>query len=523
MGIYLNPGSEKFKQAIRSQIYVDKTGLIAYTNSVLRSLQRFLCVSRPRRFGKSIAADMLAAYYGRGEDTRALFKGYEIAGAPSFDEHAGKYDVIALNMTDFLIRAGSINAMFALIEKDVVGELAESYGDAGLAGADLVTALSRTFAHTRRGIVVLIDEWDCVFRERKEDVEGQKAYLDFLKLILKDKPYVALAYMTGILPIKKYGKHSALNMFNEFSMADQDALARFTGFTQDEVDELCGRYNMDKAKTAAWYNGYILEDRTERYAVYSPRSVVNSMLSGKHKGYWTVTETYEALREYIVMDFDGLRDTVTKLMAGEREYVNTERFPNDMSTFEKADDVLTLLVHLGYLGYDSETREAFMPNHEIQSEFVTAMEDGGWPGVIKAIGASKSILKSIWEGDEAAVAAGIEAAHFETSQITYNSEAALSYTVSLALYAARDYYTVIRELPTGKGFADLAFVPRPHHPDKPALLAELKWDKDARTAIKQIREKNYPESLKDYVGNLQLIGVSYEKATKKHVCVIEHA
>jgi len=519
MGIYLNPGSDKFKEAIRSQIYVDKTGLASYTNSVIHTRQKFVCVSRPRRFGKSMAADLLAAYYGHGTDAKELLEPYEISKDKSFGEHLGGYDAVALNMTDFLIRAGSIGAMLALIEKDVAEELS-GICDADIAGDDLVTALSKVYAHTGRGFVFLIDEWDCVFRERREDTAGQRAYLDFLKLIFKDKAYVALAYMTGILPIKKYGIHSALNMFKEFSMTEPLQLERFVGFTQEEVDALCRVHDVDPDKVRAWYNGYRF--RTVR-AAYNPLSVVDSLLSKVFISYWSRTETFEALREYIILDFDGLRDTITKLLAGERVRVNTYHFTNDMATFTKADDVLTLLIHLGYLGYDAEYEEVFIPNREIQAEFVTAMQDGEWPEAIKAVSASQALLRSLWGQDEAAAAEGIESAHLETAHITYNSEAALSYTLSLALYAARDCYTVIRELPSGKGFADLALIPRPFAKDKPAILAELKWDQSADTAITQIHEKKYAGALKDCQGDILLVGISYDKTTKAHSCVIERA
>jgi hypothetical protein len=519
MGIYLNPGTAGFEESVRSQIYVDKTGLIAYTNTVLFTRQKYVCVSRPRRFGKSMAAEMLAAYYGRGVDADKMFVPFEIATVPSFSEHLNKYDVIQVSVQDFLTWHPDMSEMVKELQAAVIKELDELYPSQNGEG-DLTKRLLSIHKQTGTRFVFIIDEWDCVFRVHRYDTEAQKAYLDFLRNLLKDKPYIALAYMTGILPIKKYGSHSALNMFDEFSMTDQMQLERFTGFTQEEVDALCERFGVDSEEIRSWYNGYSFRKVD---AVYNPLSVVKAVSSGVLKSYWTQTETYEALREFIVMDYDGLRDKVALLLAGEHLPVDIGNFSNDMTTFESADDVLTLLIHLGYLGYDAERGEVFIPNREISAEFVNAMKHRQWPEVIAAVQASKKLLEAAWALDGEAVAKGIAAAHFETAILNSNDEDALAYTLSLALYAARDRYTIIRELPTGKGFADMAFIPRPNQADIPALLVELKWDKDASTAIDQIHARDYPAALAAYAGNLLLVGVSYDKDTKEHNCTIERA
>ena len=216
MGIYLNPGNRGFWQSIRSEIYVDKTGLIAKTNQYLNTEQQYICVSRPRRFGKSMAIKMLAAYYSRGCDSGDLFRGFQIEKEETFNEHLNQYDVIFMNMQQFLIRAKEEDVT-EYLERAVLEELRESYGDLfseRITG--LAEALERIYAKTEKQFIFLIDEWDCVMRERQESEELQKKYLDFLRDLLKDQPYVALAYVTGILPIKKYGQHSALNMFWEY-------------------------------------------------------------------------------------------------------------------------------------------------------------------------------------------------------------------------------------------------------------------------------------------------------------------
>jgi len=314
-------------------------------------------------------------YAGRGE----LFEGLEIAGRPSFEEHLNQYDVIYLNMQQFLIGAKK-QELTEYLEAEVLEELLEEYGyllkrqNMGLADT-----LRKIYAKSGKQFIILIDEWDCVMRERQESEEMQKQYLDFLRDLLKDQTFVALAYMTGILPVKKYGKHSALNMFQEYSMTNQKALEEYTGFTEEEVKELCERFDMDFAEASNWYDGYMLKRFKH---VYNPKSVVEAMLRRRFSNYWTSTETYDALKVYMDMDFDGLRADIVQMLGGGRVGVNTRSFQNDMRNFKTKDDVLTLLIHLGYLGYDAMSEEAFIPNKEIIMEFENAMSVGGWSEII---------------------------------------------------------------------------------------------------------------------------------------------
>lgn len=518
MGSYLNPGNGLFKMALNSKIYVDKTEIIAYTNSVICSEQRFLCVSRPRRFGKSMTANMLAAYYSIGCDSCNLFENKKIASCESYEKHRNKYQVLYLNMQEFLSKAKTVEKMFALMAKVFVRDARKEFSEIEfLSETDLGWCMADVYQESKIPFVVLIDEWDCIFREYKENKEEQEKYLDFLRDLLKDKSYIALAYMTGILPIKKYGTHSALNMFDEYTMTNPRELAEFVGFTAEEVKELCEKYQMDYDEATNWYNGYSFPDASE---IYSPKSVISAMMSGRYSDYWNQTETFEALRMYIELNMGGLKDAVLRMLAGFREKINVRNYANDMVTFRGYEDVLTLLVHLGYLAYDINKEEVYIPNKEISKEFVTAIGSVEWGTVIRSIKKSDSLLEAIWQGDEQTVAKEIQQAHYETSILQYNDENALSYTISLALYAAREYYTVIRELPTGKGFADMVFLPKKHHLGKPVLLVELKWDKDADTAIRQIEEKNYTGVLQEHSGELIMVGISYDKDTKEHECVI---
>ena len=376
-----------------------------------------------------------------------------------------------------------------------------------------------SYLYDKCPFVILIDEWDCLFREHKEDKAGQKIYLDFLRILLKDRVYVALAYMTGILPIKKYGSHSALNMFNEYSMIRPYQFLPYFGFTESEVKELTTQYDMSFDEIEKWYNGYFT-DRNQ--PIYGPRSVSEALINKTIDSYWNNTETYEALKVYIERNYDGLREKVTHLLTGANIKIDHRHFSNDMTTFESADDVLTLLVHLGYLTYNFEEKTVRIPNEEVKEEFVTSIKSLQWENVLNALNQSEELLQAIWYKESDVVAKAIEKVHEEnTSIIAYNNENSLSCIISLALYTAKEYYTIIRELPSGKGYADLVFIPRKKYQDKPAIVVELKWSKSVGGAIAQIKKRNYISALAEYKGNVLLVGVNYDKDNKNHQCIIE--
>jgi len=543
MGAYLNPGKEAFEEAVNSEIFVDKTEMLGYLNTIVKTKQKYVSVSRPRRFGKTMAADMICAYYDRDADSRELFEKRKLAGMADWDEYLGKFDVIRLVMTDFFKLGRTVEDTLAAIKNRVLLELEESYPETKYDSSDFSYSLDRFYRKSGIPFVIVIDEWDAVFRIWKDNSEAQRLYLDFLRDWLKDKPYVALAYMTGILPIKKYGQHSALNMFTEYSMMAPRQLAPYTGFTEEEVKELSIKYDMDFGDISNWYDGYLVSDRIppekreeyregkyngHKFPIYSPLSVVESMTTGVIKDYWNKTETYEALAEYIRKDYDGLKDAVALLMDGGRLVIDTSTYQNDMTTFTGRDDVLSLLIHLGYLGFDDERGEVFIPNREILDEFKTSTKGREWVSTFRAFETSLELLNATWNGDEQRVAELVEDAHNQAGNKSYNDEAALSYGIQLAYYAARKYYTTILELDTGKGYADVVYLPAPQVAEKPALLIELKYGHSADTAMEQIRRQKYLARLEHYKGNLLLIGINYNRDLppehpefKHHSCKIE--
>ncbi|MDR1541060.1 MAG: ATP-binding protein [Clostridiales bacterium] len=519
VSMILNPRSviDNFEQSLKSKIHVDKTGLIAYLNKITGTTDKYICVSRPRRFGKTWAANMLTAYYSKNRDTGSLFKGMLISGDPSFEVQLNKYNVIFLNIQNFLSSTATVPKLVSKIKSGIMKELRIAYPKEKLS-RDLVKSLAMINQSTSTGFIFIIDEWDSIFRIRKNDVEGQKAYLDFLRWLLKDQSYVHLAYMTGILPIKKYGTHSALNMFYEFSMANPSALAEYVGFTEAEVKALCARENMSFEQASQWYDGYLFND----LHVYNPLSVVRALNMRSFSNYWNQTETFEALKMPIALNFAGLKDSILNLMAMSPVKISTSKFQNDMLSFSSVDDVLTLLVHLGYLAYNSVTFEVSIPNSEIMEEFKNSVEALTWAGISDLLQESRYLLECTWSLNASKIAEAIQKAHNESSSILkYNDENSLCCVVTLAYYAANDYYIIFREMASGKGYIDLLFLPKPSHIGKPAIVVELKWDKTAKGALSQVKEKNYPEKIMQYTGNIILVGINYDKTSKTNFCEIE--
>ncbi|SFK46906.1 PD-(D/E)XK nuclease superfamily protein [Lachnospiraceae bacterium KH1T2] len=561
MGIFLNPGYENFKMTIQSQIYVDKTEMIGYVNSLINTDQRYVAVSRPRRFGKTTAVNMLCAYYDKSVDSRKLFDGLFISKISErknpenpkksddkfknldWDIYLNKFNVIRIDMAKYIRKSSSVENFVEIVNDAVSREIVQNYSDVNFFDIeDLRLCLENVYQSTNEKFIIIIDEWDAILRKFKDDVKAYVTYLDFLRDLLKDEPYLALVYMTGILPIKKYGEHSALNMFTEYSMISPMQLAEYVGFTEKEVKEICCEYHLNFKEIKAWYDGYLVygniplaerkvknESEVPCY-LYSPVSVINAALTGRIQNYWNETETADALKEYIKRNYAGLKEDVAILMSGKKLHIDISTYQNDMTTFQSKDDIFTLLIHLGYLGYDSVNRCTFIPNKEVNEVFRQTTREDEWGYIFKALSDSQKLLEATWNGNSEEVARFIEEAHMRAGNQTYNSENALSYAVRLAYFNAEEYYTLIPEMQAGKGYADLVYIPSPKYPDKPAMLIELKWNKDAQTAIKQIHRQKYPESLQKYKGNLILVGINYDSEVnhndinfKHHSCSIEKA
>ena len=527
MALYLNVGNESFQESLNSIIYVDKSPLIEILNRSIKTKNKYFCLSRPRRFGKSVTAQMICSYYAKGQDCSPLFDDLKIASFDDYKKHLNQYDVISINISDEFSRAShNVKSMTDILTKSIVRELKEEYPNCVISSPEFLDlTLQEVYNYSKVPFVFVIDEWDCIMREKKEDPDSLKQYLEWLKAIFKDKPYVGLAYMTGILPVKKYGSHSALNMFTEYSMTEPLNLGQYIGFTENEVNDICKQHDVAFNQMQQWYDGYSFKDVPH---IYNPNSVVNAATYKKFISYWTKTETFESLQEYIDMNMEGLRDDIVKLIAGEDVIVDVSTFSNDMVTFHSKDDVLTLLIHLGYLAIKGSTNLGVIvhiPNEEIKLEFKTCVKNNNrYAGVYDLIKNTDVLLNEIWSLNSEAVAKIFDEAHQDhTSILTYNNENSLANVIAISLFlSTTNTYNVVRELPTGKGYADLVYLPKPGV-NKPALLIELKFDKSAQTAITQIKEKNYLQFFKDYKGEVLLVGINYSKGTKTHQCIIERA
>ena len=522
MGIYINRGNSEFRDIVAHE-YVDKSSLIPFINATLNSENRYSCVTRCRRFGKSMAAKMLCAYYDKSCDSRALFAGLKVEQDKSFETFLNKYYVIYVDMTDFTTKYRGDKEIVKRIQDGIMNDVLEAFPDVKVKERDdLMDILYRISERTGERFVMIIDEWDAILREMGTDENITTAYVDLLRRLFKGSGsniVFAGAYLTGILPIKKYNTESALNNFCEYSMIDPAFLAACYGFTEDEVKMLAERHNASMDNLKMWYDGYNIG---REKSIYNPYSVMKALQRGSCRSYWTTTGAYDSVITYIQMNFDGLKDDIIRMLAGERVYVNTSKFQNDMNIVRSKNDVLTVLIHLGYLAYDDEKQQCYVPNKEVTDELLNAVEDTSWKRLADAITASRNLLDATIAGNENAVAQAIEIAHDEnTSILAYNDENSLACVLTVAYIWARNEYVIHREYATGKGYADLVMIPR-RNVSKPALVIELKFNNTADTAIDQIKRKQYPAKIAEYTGDILLVGINYDRETKLHTCKIEN-
>lgn len=528
MGIYLNPGNSGFEKIIQRD-YQDKTGLISLINQRINSMGNLVCISRPRRFGKSFAAKMLCAYYDCSCDSHALFEKYEISRDASYERHINQYNVIYLDIAAFLSRIITDNIpvsefvirLKAALYAELIAECPELE-----AQSDLTNCMRAYAERTNRKFVFIIDEWDAVIREAKHDTKIQTLYLNLLRGWFKNGNFtdavVAAAYMTGILPIKKDGSQSAISDFREYSILNPNRFAEYTGFTEKEVKALCEHYNMDFALAKHWYDGYSF---AQSGSIYNPYSVMMAMDSGEYGSYWKRTSAAESLMTYIDLEIgtghNELQTKIVKLIAGEHLEIDVSDFENDFQTFKSDDDVLTLLVHLGYLAYDEESNRVRIPNEEVRTEFDSLLKKKTHSKLSALVMQSERLLEDTLSGNGEAVADAIKQIR-ETNYAPqyYNNEQSLRYAVKFAYIVCIDRYMKVEELPSGNGLADIVYLPN-RNTALPALVVELKWQESADAAIKQIKTNNYPAILKDYCGDIVLVGINYDSKTKQHSCKIE--
>ena len=528
MGTYVNPGNASFAQ-INDIDYVDKTPLIDLVNQTIGKKNKLSCISRPRRFGKTWNARMLTAYYDCSCDSHPLFDDKKIAKTKDYERYLNKYNVICLDITGFTSAAKaagtSLREVPSMIETALRKDLVENHF-VPKAGDTLNDFMLRCVKKEGgKPFIFIIDEWDAMIREAKDDPIAQEAYLNLLRGWFKNENFtpkaVAAAYMTGILPIKKDGSQSAISDFKEYTVVKPRKFGPYVGFTEEEVRHLCELHAIDFKTMKQWYDGYSFRGVG---SVYNPNSVMEAIANDDFDSYWTDSSAAEPLMDYISKDYNGLTKTIAALVGGIAVKVNTTGFANDLTTFKGKDDVLTLLIHLGYLAYDAEQKTARIPNEEIRLEFQKTIREVRHEATLKRLEESENLFMDTIQRNEEAVAAQIEKVHAEeTAPLHHNKEDSLRSVIKLAYYSYRDHYIQMEELPAGEGYADVAYIPKADS-DWPVLLIELKWQKSAESAIQQMLSRKYTYGLETYGRPILLVGITYDKdagaGKKKHQCKI---
>ena len=502
-----------FRESMNSQFFVDKTELIDVVNAKISTKEKWICVSRPRRFGKSMAIEMLASYYTKDCDSDDIFRNLKIHKKHSYYQHLNKHNVIYMNFSEYFENTQQSNGGIQKLSERLLQDLSQEYPEIVNESIELSLALDMVQQIRGDKFIFLIDEWDTIFRFQKNKKEEQEEFLGFLKRLFKDRTYVELVYMTGILPIKKYNTGSALNMFREYTMIDPKQMSRYFGFTKKEVEALCTEKSSDMIQELTeWYDGYWMDQAGE---IYNPRSVVEALEEGECHDYWGKTGGFSELEEYVTMNFDGLGQAVTQLLGGESIPVNVLGFSNDLDSFQDRDEVITALIHLGYLTINNG--KVKIPNRELKEEFGNTVKKLSWGVVSELLNQSIKLLQATMRMDDTLVVSMLEEVHEDMQEFKeYNNEQTLKCVIHLAYYAAMDKYELRFEENAGKGIADCMMIPRQQ--GDPGIILELKYNGSVQNALEQIVEKNYVKKMPDYVKTTILVGINYNKKTKKHEC-----
>ena len=506
---------ELFQRVLKKKIYVDKSMLIDKFNDVIGSEDCYYCITRPRRFGKTINAAMLSAYYTKGYDTHELFENLKIAKTASFEEHINKHHVIYIDFSSVPQNCNSYEQYITSIYEKVKSDLIDYYNIKVRKTDD---SLSTLFYATKDNFIFIMDEWDSIFYKKFMTDENKKEYLEFLRGLLKSKTYVELAYMTGVLPIAKYSSGSELNMFDELNFMNDDEYDLYFGFHEDEVKELCNQMSsIGYEELKYWYDGYYT---SEGKSLFNPRSVSLALQKGKCKNYWTETGPMNEIAEYIEHNVDEVREDIVKMVAGIPIEVELEGYAASQLQLDSRDEILSAMVVFGFLSY----HDGFLriPNHELMEKFQRVLKRESMGGVADIVNNSKNVLDATIALDGQKVAQYIEEAHDrEIPFLQYNNENSLSCVITLCYLYARNSYEVTREDKSGKGFVDYLFTPKKK--GYPAIILELKYNKSVEEAIDQIKKKNYVERVKDF-DEILLVGINYSTDAdehKHHDCIIE--
>ena len=510
-------------QMVRNSEYVDKSDLITLTNNIINIEKRFICVTRPRRFGKSVTVKMLNAYYSKGCDSKALFSDLKIASTTDFERHLNQHDVIYLDMTEFADDNGNGDLYLENLNTDVVSELKDTYSE--YFEKEKNYSLPEAIRCLNKRFIFIIDEWDFVFREYPNNTNLHKNFIDLLRALFKGvgERYVELVYMTGILPIARYNTQSALNNFSEYTILNPGKFAKYYGFTEDEVKTLCEKYHLDFDTTKFWYDGY----KVGGYELYNPNSIIELINHRTFESYWSNTSAYGLVKEAINLNFEGLKDDIIKLCSGDTISIplpEIKSYNTADLNFKNKVAIYIYLVHLGYLGCNLEEGIIYVPNEETRLELLNSVKENHWTQYESALKLSEQVVVATYNKDAETVANLLSKIHEDkVPALEYNNESALRYVALMAYLATESYYLApLNEFPTGKGFADIVYLPiSANSKSKPALIIELKKDASSKAALEQIKERDYVSRVKEYTDNILLIGINYDSKTKQHTSEIE--
>lgn len=517
MSIYLNTNKplENYKDLYRSRYFIDKSLIIDRLNEVIETSDKYICITRPRRFGKSSVADMLGAYYSKGLNSKEIFDNLNISKVQSYKEYLNKYNVISISFNKLPNKIGSYDEYISLIQETIKDDIKTTYPH--IEFKSFYTISDMLFA-TQEKFIFILDEWDYIFSNNLFE-ENQNDYLEFLRNLLKDQPYVALCYMTGVLPIKKYSSGSALNMFDEYTFLKDRIFGEYFGFTEEEVIEICNKNGkMNFKELESWYNGYFTATEIK---IYNPRSVVKALQNNYCDSYWTNTGEMNEVAEYLKYNVLDIREDVIEMVSGEEiDIIINEEFRAGQGVPRNKEEIYSAMIVLGFLSYYDGYLK--IPNRELMKEFEKALKDESFGYVSEIIENSKTMLKSTINGDTKKVEAILHDIHnSEIPILQYNDENSLSCVLTLAYLSARDIYRIEREEKTGKGYADFTFHPRRKN-DIP-FIVELKKDEQPETAINQIKEKEYIQKFREANKNKKILAVAicYDSKNKEHKCKIE--
>lgn len=525
MGMFLNNGDayENYKEVVSDTYFVDKSELIAELLPAIGRSNKYFCFTRPRRFGKSVMANMVAAYFSKANDSHDIFDHLDIAGSAAYRDHLNQHDVIYIDFSQVPENCSNYRQYIDRILKGLEHDILDAFGHAAFHG---VKGVRDMLSKTGHKFIFILDEWDAVFHMDFMTQQDRSGYLLLLKNLLKDKAYVELAYMTGVLPIAKYSSGSELNMFMEYSMISKIRFGQYFGFTDHEVDQLYAAYRRNTEKASftredlrIWYDGYYnaAEER-----LYNPRSIVSALLNNELSNYWTSSGPYDEVFYYIKDNIDHVQDDIALMISGKGVSARVQEYAATSRELKTKDQIYSAMIVYGLLTYFHG--EVLIPNKELMDKFDEFLIENNAMGYVHQLAKrSKSMLQATLTGDTATMAAIMEFAHNTESPILqYNSEVELAAVVNLVYLAARDEYRVVREDPAGKGFADFIFYP--YRADRDCIIVELKVDASPDAAIAQIRRKEYALNFTQsgkYTGRILLVGIGYDRKTKTHSCKVE--